>query len=609
MIDKLSSTPVINKEKKQRTPALKRWANANLILVFVLMSSIFATIYFVHTTLSQIEESLPVSVFQQQTAVDKVIHKFYLLAVALGELERTEGDERNWKIAEVKLKLEATVKMLDLNRRTMQFDSQLGIVAIYGELSPALTDVEQWLTHGINGLPADSNIVLQVARQRIASALDYTEKLYSASHGRALVVLADQSGQINAFRNDVLWVLSVLVLLSLILCYYIYHRRIVRVALETSEEKHRRIFENASEGIFQINWDGTLVNCNPAMAKILGYGSVEDIYENIETVSQDLYHSIEDVKRHTEILLTGNLIVEDILKWRRKDGSYCWAAINAHTVFDEDGRVLYFEGSLSDVTDRLEAENNIQRAKEDAELANRTKSEFLANMSHELRTPLNAIIGFSEILHSEAFGVLGHKNYKEYAGDIQGAGKHLLDVINDILDVAKIESGKFQLSEKEFDIAATIAASYRMLSVRAVNAGVSLTTEIEPNLPAIFADETRIKQIFVNLLSNAVKFTDEGGEVNTRVWRQPGGSIGFAIEDNGIGIKEQDLANVLSRFGQVQTSYARNHEGTGLGLTLVQMLVNIHGGEFTIESELGRGTICIFTLPSERIGDLVRAAG
>jgi signal transduction histidine kinase len=242
-----------------------------------------------------------------------------------------------------------------------------------------------------------------------------------------------------------------------------------------------------------------------------------------------------------------------------------------------------------------------------AELANRAKSEFLANMSHELRTPLNAIIGFSELLTSEAFGQLGHPNYKEYATDIHGAGRHLLGLINDVLDVAKIEAGQLQLSERKIDLAAVIQSCFRMLSVRAAEAGVELQTDLPTDLPVLVGDEIRIKQILANLVSNAVKFTNQDGKVTVGVEVRPDNGINLRVEDTGIGIEESDLPRVLDRFGQVQTHYARNNEGTGLGLTLVQMLCEVHGGKFTLESQVGVGTVCTVIFPPERTVRLAEA--
>lgn len=255
----------------------------------------------------------------------------------------------------------------------------------------------------------------------------------------------------------------------------------------------------------------------------------------------------------------------------------------------------------TDISERKEIEKGLREAKHIAEMANKSKTEFLANMSHELRTPLNAILGFSDILKAEAFGPLGQENYLEYAHDINAAGKHLLDVINEILDVAKIEAGQMVLAEKNLDVRYVLESCQRMVGVRAKDAGVKLKFEIAQNLPPLFADETRIKQILNNLLSNAIKFTDPNGTVTVIASLTNKEEMQLTVKDNGVGIKEEDMKTILSQFGQAQSSYARNHEGTGLGLTLVQLLVEAHEGIFEMESVFGEGTLATVTFPNTRI--------
>lgn len=265
------------------------------------------------------------------------------------------------------------------------------------------------------------------------------------------------------------------------------------------------------------------------------------------------------------------------------------------------GQVIAIGMLGTDISDRKEIEKGLREAKHTAELANKSKSEFLANMSHELRTPLNAILGFSDILKAEAFGPLGQKNYLEYAHDIHSAGAHLLEVINEVLDVAKIESGQMTLSEQHFDIRSVMTSCQRMVEVRASDADVKLIFNVAAGLPTLYADETRIKQIVINLLSNAVKFTDPGGSITVSTSMTATGDMKLVVEDTGIGIKESDMKSVLSQFGQAQSGYSRNHEGTGLGLTLVQLLVAAHSGGFNLESTFGVGTTVTLLFPASRM--------
>jgi signal transduction histidine kinase len=263
----------------------------------------------------------------------------------------------------------------------------------------------------------------------------------------------------------------------------------------------------------------------------------------------------------------------------------------------EDGSCVI---TYTDVTERRRAEEESKRAREDAELASRVKTEFMANMSHELRTPLNAIIGFSDVLAHELFGPLGNRRYIEYARDVRESGQHLLSVINDVLDVAKVEVNKIELREEVVDCVAVVNSCMRLVQERAITAGVTVTKHFGPNLPNLFADERRLKQIILNLLSNAVKFTPADGTVSVRVGSD---AKGFRIEvsDTGIGIAEQDIERALAPFGQIDSRLARRYDGAGLGLPLARSLTELHGGRLEIASEPSHGTTVTIWLPPGRI--------
>ncbi len=221
-------------------------------------------------------------------------------------------------------------------------------------------------------------------------------------------------------------------------------------------------------------------------------------------------------------------------------------------------------------------------------------------MSHELRTPLNAIIGFSDTMHHGVFGPLGNGKYREYVEDILGSARHLLDIINDVLDVSKIEAGAFELSEEVVEFAPVVEASLRLIGARAKQGGVRLTSRLDHDLPVIRVDPRRLKQILVNLLSNAVKFTPAGGEVCVEAAENDGGGMLVRVSDTGVGMTEAEMAKALSLFGQVDGSLERTHEGTGLGLPLTVRLVEAHGGAFDLQSTPDRGTTAVFSLPPER---------
>jgi signal transduction histidine kinase len=265
-----------------------------------------------------------------------------------------------------------------------------------------------------------------------------------------------------------------------------------------------------------------------------------------------------------------------------------------------------FNDMLSEIDARdhqLKAQNTeLEKAKELAESANRAKSHFLANISHELRTPLNAIIGFSSILMNQLFGPMGDQKYLEYSRDINESGSHLLDIINDILDLSKAEAGKLTLNYEEVHVGKAINKSITIVAERAAKSKIEITTDIPKMLPPLVADRLRLIQIILNVLSNAVKFTEEGGSmhISVRLQETESGTSNFiiSIKDTGIGMGQDDIEKAFQRFGQVDSGLNRKYEGTGLGLPLTKKLMELHHGDVAIESELGRGTNVILTFPA-----------
>jgi PAS domain S-box-containing protein len=255
----------------------------------------------------------------------------------------------------------------------------------------------------------------------------------------------------------------------------------------------------------------------------------------------------------------------------------------------------------TDISEMKRQESGLRDAVEQAQMANRSKTEFLANMSHELRTPLNAIIGFSEMIFDEILGPLETRRYREYAEDIHGSGKHLLDIINDVLDVSKIEAGKRELDCAPIDIGRLTEASLLLVEQRALEAGHSLLVDLPDDLPSLYADKRALKQILINLLSNAVKFTPDGGVISVSARLAEDGRLVIDIADNGIGIAPEDVPKALAFFAQVESDLSRRFEGTGLGLALSRRLTELHGGTLELASEVGVGTTVTMAFPADRV--------
>jgi two-component system, cell cycle sensor histidine kinase PleC len=277
-------------------------------------------------------------------------------------------------------------------------------------------------------------------------------------------------------------------------------------------------------------------------------------------------------------------------------------AMLAHRLFSTTLATLEARAEKDALIGELEqAKAKSDEARRHAEAANLAKSRFLAQMSHELRTPLNAILGFSEVMKSEVFGPHAVPTYKEYAGDIHASGVHLLNLINEILDLSRIEAARYELNAEPIALAHIVEDCHHLLKLRARNRDILIHEAFEPDLPRLWADERAVRQICLNLLSNAIKFTPQGGEVWLKVgWTASGGQY-MSVKDNGPGIPENEIEIVLASFGQGSNAIKSAEQGTGLGLPIAQNLINLHGGTFTLKSKLREGTEVIVTFPPERV--------
>jgi len=282
------------------------------------------------------------------------------------------------------------------------------------------------------------------------------------------------------------------------------------------------------------------------------------------------------------------------------DGGLYHIAVSGRPFFDAAGTFKGYRGSCRNITDEVNAKKTTIAALAAAEAANHAKSELLSNMSHELRTPLNAILGFSELIR-DGLDPAANARFAGYAGYIHSAGKHLLDVINNILDAATIESGRLELHEATVDLTDLVAEVEQMLSTQARSAGVELDQAIETDLPDVRGDAVRLKQILLNLCGNAIKFTPSGGLVRIDARTRDDGCLEIAVSDTGIGMRASDIPKALEPFGQIEQTLSRRFDGSGLGLPIAKALAEMHGGTLRIESTIGQGTTITVSLPESRL--------
>ncbi len=383
-------------------------------------------------------------------------------------------------------------------------------------------------------------------------------------------------------------------------------RRESEQTLRENEVQFRNLIAGSLQGVL-IHRDGKALFANQAWADIFGYEGPDELLALPTVDVLKAEHERERLKAYsTARLRYGSAPERYEFEGVCKDGSAVWLE-NFVTVVEWQGAPAV-QTTVVNITERKQAEDALAHSSEDlkiardqAEAANRTKSEFLATMSHELRTPLNAIIGFSEIIKEETFGPVGSARYRNYADDINESGQHLLALINDILDLSKVESGTDKLHEENVSIPDLTHSVLRLVRQRAEKSGIELELDLGDDLPLLRVDERKLKQIFVNLLTNAVKFTDAGGKVTLKAWCRADSGFVFQVIDTGVGIAPEDIPKALSQFGQIESQRNQTQEGTGLGLPLSKSLVELHGGSLDLQSRPGIGTTVTVRIPSVRI--------
>lgn len=384
--------------------------------------------------------------------------------------------------------------------------------------------------------------------------------------------------------------------------------------IREGEERYRLLAQNATDMITRHNARGQVLFASSASRQLLG-GAADALEGNglldrvhVADKPAFLMAFSQCVQLNKPVSVELRLAASNLdQNGETENGGYRWVEMRCKPVASaesgcSDMSAKEIVAVTRDISARKAQEAEILSARDAAESANRAKTQFLANMSHELRTPLNAIIGFSEILVRELYGRIAEERYREYAHLIHESGEHLLSVVNEVLDMSKIEAGKFDIVREHFDLTALIKLCCEIMGNQAEKKSIKLGMTIEPGLPELVADKRACKQILLNLLANAIKFTETDGSVDVLA-RHIDGHIEIVVADNGIGIAEQDIPRLGDPFVQAESSYDRSYEGAGLGLSVVKGLVKLHGGSFQIESKLNEGTRVIISLPVDEAGE------
>ncbi len=357
------------------------------------------------------------------------------------------------------------------------------------------------------------------------------------------------------------------------------------------------LFDAGGMGIIVTDEDGTIVRVNDTFLSDYNWEREDLLGREFTVIIPAEDHNISK-KLHRAFIERGRSGSREI-NIMRKDGKIADVILTT-VLLEMSQKKCYMVSTIKDITERKNMIRNLKRAKEQADAANKAKSAFLANMSHELRTPLNAIIGFSEMIMNETFGLLNNDKYKEYMTDIHFSARHLLDIINDVLDMSKIEAGKIELIEREVIVADVFRSVSIIMHERAEDAGVKLIFDLEEDLPNIRADQRLLRQILINLTSNSIKFSPIGEKVTVKAHRLKDNHIRISVSDNGCGIPEDKIQVVLEPFGQINDPIYSQGQGTGLGLPLAKAMVELHGGKLDIASKEGKGTRVSLDFPVER---------
>jgi PAS domain S-box-containing protein len=371
-----------------------------------------------------------------------------------------------------------------------------------------------------------------------------------------------------------------------------------RQRITAGEASFRAFFDQAIEGIFRTTPEGHYLAANQALADIYGYASPQALMSGLTDIGLQLYVQEGRREEFGRLMAQNDVVTNFVSEIRHRSGKRIWISENARAVRDWSGKLLCYEGTVEDVTEKFAAERALRVALRQAEIANKMKAAFLAAMSHELKTPLNAVLGFSEIIRDQILGPVGVQTYADYAADIHNSGAKLLAIINDVLDVSRLEGGLLTIKARRENLLDIVEHACRV--ARSLTRDQrEIHMDFPSDMPALYVDPRRLAQALGNLLANALKFTPPLGEVKLTVELRPDGGTNLIVSDSGIGMAPETIALALEPFRQLDGSLARKFEGAGLGLSLSKALVELHGGSLSIDSHVGVGTRVVLALPAE----------
>ncbi len=389
----------------------------------------------------------------------------------------------------------------------------------------------------------------------------------------------------------------------------IEERRQAEIALREAERRYRTIVENAVSGLFQTSVDGRLISANQALAKLMGYESPNELLRDPLFNKSQMYASEKEKDLLLRLVKRQGQVKSFEARYKRKNGEVFWGNENLRAVTNESGEILYYEGSIDDISQRKEAEIAMQQARLESDLANRAKTEFLANMSHELRTPLNAIIGFSDIIHQESFGAIAIGAYVDYAKEINQGGKQLLKIINEILEVSKIELSEKPAHETTIDLRKVTDNCLSLVRGKGEEKMIVIETALAPQLPIIIGSETAFKQMLLNLLHNALAHTPTGGHISVESVLDQDHSVRLSVIDDGAGMDAEDVRRALQPLDEPHSGLVLDEDRSSdrqiFGLSLVRSLIAQHDGRLEIVSHKGIGTTATLIIPPSRVAGIL----